>query len=230
MRSLLSLLVEAAYPNEDHDSAAASEPCRTLRLLGLIRGLIDHATRLIASARTLAGTPGFAAFTAPFGTTSLRLLVARFRCAISRAAQLEWKLRGDAGIGSAPQRKTARNAARSRAPRAEPPHKHEAEPVDPELAHLPSAAQIAAEIRRRPVEHVIATICRDLGITPDHTLWQELDRALAAFGVRLTVMPDKPRPPPPVISAQSAPPTRPPQTKRPVCTGPPAAAGLPIAA
>lgn len=223
MRSLLSLLVEAAYPDADRDGVAASEPCRTLRLLGLVRALIDHATRLIATARTLAGTPGYAAFAAPFGFDSFRVLLARFHCAISRAANLEWKLRRDAGLGGVQPRRTVRKTPRTRAPRA-------ATPVDPELAHLPSAAKIAAEVRRHPIEQVIATICRDLGITPDHALWQELDKALAAFGVRLTAEPEEPRPPAPIAAARPEPPPPPPHARRPVCTGPPATVGFGIAA
>ena len=42
------------------------------------------------------------------------------------------------------------------------------------LARLPTAAQIAAEVRRRPAGAVIADICRDLGILPCHPLWREL--------------------------------------------------------
>jgi hypothetical protein len=34
---------------------------------------------------------------------------------------------------------------------------------------------------------VIAGICHDLCIAPDHPLWQEFREALAAFGVTLTV-------------------------------------------
>ena len=112
--------------------------------------------------------------------------------------------------------------------------------VDPELAHLPSVAKIAAEIRCHPIEHVIANICRDLGITPEHALWPELDQALAAFGVSLSAMAEEPEPPqrrtapqrpvPPPMPAPSAPPAAPLQTQPPAGTGPPAADGCSIAA
>ena len=52
----------------------------------------------------------------------------------------------------------------------------------PRLALLPTAEQIADEVRRRPVGAVIADICRDLGIIPTHPLWQELSVAIVWHG------------------------------------------------
>jgi hypothetical protein len=112
---------------------------------------------------------------------------------------------------------------------------------DPDLAHLPSVAQIAAEIRRLPLQQVIAMICRDLGITPDHELWQQLNQALAGFGVSLPVpgserSPTLPRPgatepgaDAPRAEASDAPTQPPPtiavrQARAPLCTGPPVSA------
>jgi hypothetical protein len=104
-------------------------------------------------------------------------------------------------------------------------------------------AQIAAEIRRLPLQQVIATICRDLGITPDHELWQQLNQALAGFGVSLPVAvpehdPAWPRPlasepgaaepgagapsaQTPAAPAQPPPPIAVRQAAAPPCTGPP---------
>ncbi len=42
------------------------------------------------------------------------------------------------------------------------------------LAALPSAEQIATEVRRRPIGAVIADICRDIGIKPNNKLWPEI--------------------------------------------------------
>ena len=56
-------------------------------------------------------------------------------------------------------------------PSRPPPH---ADEPDAGLVRLPTAAQIAAEVRRRPAGAVIADICRDLGILPCHPLWREL--------------------------------------------------------
>lgn len=191
MQSILSYLVEAAYPDAGRDGAAVPEPVRTLRLLGLIRTLIDYGKHLIVTARMQAGTPGFLAFAKTFGTASLKLLIARIGCAISRAVHLEQKLGGTAPAGGPRRPVTTRRAPRARP--AAPATRAQVRPAgpaqDPELAHLPTVAQIVAEIRRHPMEQVIATICRDLGITPEHALWQQLDQALASFGVRLAVAP-----------------------------------------
>jgi len=60
--------------------------------------------------------------------------------------------------------------------------------ADPRLAHLPTQAEIAAQVRRRPVGAVFADICRDLGIVPTHPLWRELTLAVIANGGRLTAL------------------------------------------
>jgi hypothetical protein len=261
--SFLSYLIEAAYPDANRDGTATSEPYRTLHLLGLIRTIIDYGKQLIVTARQRAGTADFLPFAAPFGTASLKLLLARIGCAISRAAHLEQKLQYEAGLGGcympepadpAPGRRTprARSAeatARSHDAGSHAGRSHSARTghaEDPDLAHLPSVAQIAAEIRRLPLQQVIATICRDLGITPDHALWQQLNQALAGFGVSLPVPvaehdPARARPGAAEQGAAepgadapraqtSAPPAQPPppiaarQAAAPPCTGPPGSA------
>ena len=68
----------------------------------------------------------------------------------------------------------------------------QAEPTqaqDPRLACLPTEAEIAAEIRRRPIGAVIVSICEDLGITPgqlDREFWDELAHAIIAYGGSLS--------------------------------------------
>ena len=50
---------------------------------------------------------------------------------------------------------------------------------------LPSAADIAAQVRRRPIGAVIAEICRDLGIPPGMPTpeqWVELSDTIISFG------------------------------------------------
>ena len=49
---------------------------------------------------------------------------------------------------------------------------------------MPTAREIAAEVRRRPIGAVIADICHDLGITPgqlDRATWDELVDAILAY-------------------------------------------------
>jgi hypothetical protein len=253
--SLLSYLIEAAYPNASRDGTAACEPYRTLHLIGLIRTVIDYGKQLIITARQRAGTAEFLAFAAPFGTASLKLLVARIGCAITRAVLLEQKLQYQAGLGGSYRPEPARAAAAHRAPRAAAGARTartrrtvQTGPArDPELAHLPTVAQITAEIRRLPLQQVIATICRDLGITREHELWQQLNQALSSFGVSLPVPePEKSQArsragaegqsaealqaDASATPAQPSPPMARPPAQAPLCTGPPVSAEHPSAA
>ena len=56
--------------------------------------------------------------------------------------------------------------------------------LDPGIC-LPTPEQIAAEVRRRPIGAVIADICRDLGIMPNHPLWRELRDVIIRYGGNL---------------------------------------------
>jgi hypothetical protein len=47
---------------------------------------------------------------------------------------------------------------------------------------MPTAEQIAAEVRRRPIGAVIADICRDLRILPSHPLWRDIQNAINKHG------------------------------------------------
>jgi hypothetical protein len=53
---------------------------------------------------------------------------------------------------------------------------------------MPTAEQIAEEIRRRPIGEVIADICRDLGMVPAHPLWRDLQRAITREGGRYVAL------------------------------------------
>jgi hypothetical protein len=202
MLPLFAALVQAVAPDPDRAGAAASEPHRSIRLIYLVRSLLEYGKELLVTARLRYGTPGFAQFARPFGIADARLLVTRIGQAMRRAAILSDMLARQAGLGrhgrgaparSAPSRRQPRE--RQPAPDAPPPDRRArrtapaADSSAGNLPHgnLPSAAQIAAELRRRPIAEVIAGICHDLGITPDHPLWQEFREALAAFGVTLTV-------------------------------------------
>jgi hypothetical protein len=80
-----------------------------------------------------------------------------------------------------------RDAARQDdAPSAPPRSQRTVRPArpsgDPHYAGWPSIKQLAAELRRRPIAAVLVGICRDLGITPHHPLWQEMSEAITAYG------------------------------------------------
>ena len=147
------------------------------RLLGLVRKLIDHGRQLAAAVgqRSLTDDPVLA--NCRFGTLDIALILSRITLALQRATALEARLlRSAARPDPTPQPPRVSSPRPPRAPREAPAE------ADPRLARLPTAEQIAAEIRRRPVGAVIADICRDLGIMPDHPLWRELRLAIMLHG------------------------------------------------
>lgn len=47
---------------------------------------------------------------------------------------------------------------------------------------LPTIDRIAANVRRQPIGAILADICRDLGITRDHPLWNKWHDAITEYG------------------------------------------------
>jgi hypothetical protein len=156
------------------------QPSRSGRLLSLIRKLIDYGTALAATVRQrVAADPSFAR--TGFGTADLAVIFARIARGLRLAQALEARvLRRAAWLDKEPRPRTARPAPKPRPPASSP-----AEASDPDLAHLPTAEQIAALVRRRPIGAVIADIYRDLGILPSHPLWRDVQQAMREFGVSL---------------------------------------------
>jgi hypothetical protein len=107
------------------------------------------------------------------------LIVARIARGLHLANALEARvLQRAVHLDSGRRPGRARSAAR--AP-GSPVARPVAEAEQP-LAHLPTAEQIAAEIRRRPIGAVVADICRDLGILPSHPLWHDVRLAMIRHG------------------------------------------------
>ncbi len=155
--------------------APTTEPSRAGRLLDLVRKLIDYGKELAATIRQRAVTDPFFAKTY-FGTTDVG---ADPRLHLPRPASRE-RARSESAPGRCPAgRGTAADRARSaaKAPAARP-----ADAADPRLARLPTPAQIAAEVRRRPISAVLADICRDLGIMPSHKLWRDVQLLIIEHG------------------------------------------------
>ena len=175
-------------PHQDHAGAVAAAPSRTARLLGLVRMLMDYGFELVCTLqrRGAANDVSVSAMTRPFGTRNFALILARITRGLRLAGALEERLmrhpipeeKKPAGT-SAPSQRQPR-AARPAA--ARPASRRHLEDPDPRLELLPTAEQIAADIRRRPVGAVIADICRDLGILPGHKLWRELSLAIIDHG------------------------------------------------
>jgi hypothetical protein len=151
------------------EAAIDPKPSRSGRLLSLVRQLIDFGKQLAA---TLRSNPH------PFGTGDIALILARITRGLLRAEALEARIIHTAARLDA-------EPARPRAPCHRSPSTRLAEAGSaPELC-LPTPEQIAAEVRRRPIGAVIADICRDLGIGPDHPLWRELSDLIIYYGGNL---------------------------------------------
>jgi hypothetical protein len=150
------------------EAASDLKPSRAARLLGLVRQLIDYGRQLAA---TLRCNPP------PFGPGDIALILARITHGLLRAEALEARIIRDA----------ARLDAGPVPPRAPSHRKSPPAPgLDPGLdPGMPTSEQIAAEVRRRPIGAVIADICRDLGIMPDHPLWPELRVLIIRHGGNL---------------------------------------------
>jgi hypothetical protein len=168
-------------------------PAAIGRVLTLVRRLIDYGRQLAATAQARAAAPDFGRFAWPFGTVDLAAILARITGGLRRAAALEanLSLRAARGQDLAPPPIRLPAAHTSHAPRQSAPPDAAAEPLpadpaqDPRLARMPTEAEIAALLRRRPVGAVIADICHDLGIMPGHLtreFWGEISHAIIAYG------------------------------------------------
>jgi len=168
-------------PHQDRPATGADAPTRTGRLLGLLRTLIDYGRQLAGTLQQRTAATDTADVTRDFGTFDIGEILARIARGLLRAAALETRLSSrlarqqaaPAAVPSAPSR---------RQPRATPPvDRITRAAADPGLARLPTPEAIAAEVRRRPVGAVIADICRDLGIMPNHPLWRELQALIDEY-------------------------------------------------
>jgi hypothetical protein len=161
--------------------AGVDAPSRSARLLGLVRKLIDYGKELAATIRRRAFTdPQFAS--THFGSADAALILASISRGLHRANALEARIvRSAARLDAAPHAAASPRNPRPPRPAAAPA----AAEADPRLARLPTPAQIAAEVRRRPIGAVLADICRDLGIMPSDPLWRELQLAIICEGGNL---------------------------------------------
>jgi len=145
-------------------------------LLDLVRRLIDYGKELAATLEQRAAENPYFGCRA-FGTRDLTLILASITRGLNRTNALEVRL---IRLAARPENQPRPTMTQRRKPRAGGPARphNEASP----LAQLPTPEQIAAEVRRRPIGAVIADICRDLGILPNHPLWRELESAITHHG------------------------------------------------
>jgi hypothetical protein len=194
-----SATIPVASPAPDPDRACPDAPPqdafpRVGRLLGVVRRLVAFGTNLLNTLQTGASTQRQALTMLAFGTKDLALIIARIKCGLQRAAGLEVRLnlyvKRGRDLQPSPWRLStprARKDADAAAPQAAAPPPP---PVrDEVLALLPSAEEIAVQVRTRPIGVVIGDICRDLGLPPgmmDGVLWRDLTDAFAVCGLSIT--------------------------------------------
>ncbi len=162
-------------------TTADPKPSRASRLIGLVRQLIDYGRQLAATLRNNQH---------PFSASDIALILARITRGLLRAEALEARIiRTAAKLDAEPAPPRAPSHRRS------PPARAAARPTEAATSALvpapgldpgvdpaiPTPEQIAAEVRRRPIGAVIADICRDLGIMPNHPLWRELSHLIIRY-------------------------------------------------
>jgi hypothetical protein len=158
------------------EAASDPKPSRAARLLGLVRQLIDYGRQLAA---TLRCNPP------PFGPGNIALILARITHGLLRAEALEARIIRDAArLDAEPTPLRAPSHRKLQPAQAATARPGDVPGLEPGVC-LPTPEQIAAEIRRRPIGAVIADICRDLGIMPNHPLWPELRELIIRHGGNL---------------------------------------------
>jgi hypothetical protein len=202
-------------------------PSRSAHLRGLVQALIAFASALVENLATPAHPKVHADIARRFGTTNLGLITARIARGLLMAMALNRRLARIAKkLDSPAAQKTSMGAvalrtrpAKPRAPRPSATHPN-ADDAAP-LARLPTAEEIAVQIRHRPIGRVIEDICRDLGILPSDPLWRDLQLPIIANGGNLVRLFKQVSKRVTSYAAMLFPPQEPPTPRALTATGPP---------
>jgi hypothetical protein len=176
---------DTTRPDPSPDRPAARTPNPIGQLIDLVRKLMDYGANLAATLHQRAAANDLSRFTHVFGTRDIALIMARITRGLLLATALQARLIARIDRKERVQQPTGTtitSAAPPRKPRTAPRAPRREWQPDPRLAGMPTAEEIAAEVRRRPVGAVIADICRDLGILPASPLWRELSFAIMTNG------------------------------------------------
>lgn len=156
---------------DPYQARCATPFTRTIRLLNIVRSLIafgqDLAERLKRN-----HSPEAAIREAPrFGTANIALMLQRILHGLRLAEALEIKL------ANRPEPvRTASSAPRKLSgPRPKAPR-----PTEADSTALPTAEDIAQQLRTRPIHAVLLEICSNLGVLPSDPLWWEITSAVNA--------------------------------------------------
>jgi hypothetical protein len=173
----------ATTTKSDPDRAALP---RVACMLRLVHKLVAYGTTLLTALQQGGASHRRTVAVWRFGTKDLALIIARITCGLQRAAALEVRLNRYVARGADLPLPSPRSSA------AGPRQAARADAAVPEraalLAALPSAEEIARQVRTRSLGVVITDICRDLGLTPgaiEATLWDALMEAVMECGIDL---------------------------------------------
>lgn len=163
----------------DPSPARANDGSPTGRVLVLVRALIVYGQQLLDGLRQPHPDPMLAI---GFGPITLASIIARVLRALRIAAALEERL-----LRPERKREAAADTPSPRTPSVRKPREagRKAARWDDD-DRMPTAEQIAAMLRGRPVGSVLVDICRDLGIGPRHPLWRDLRYAIMDTGGDVT--------------------------------------------
>lgn len=167
------------HPDPPQDQAPIPESTRTTRLLGVVQALIAFGKQLAATLQSSPSADTLFWITGRFGTTDIKLILARITRGLRLAAALETKL---ASRADRAQPIRASGTSSPRKPRSRRPETPRQNNEDSVLANLPTSEEIAEQLRRYPVHVVLRKLCSDLGIIGADPLWQDIQRVLDENG------------------------------------------------
>ena len=170
------------------DRAGKPVPEGIAAVLVLVRILLEYGRHLAATLEHRATARSFSVIAQFFGTAQVPAILARIARGILRATALEHVLLARAARGRdlvvLQPRWRAEPAAPPALQQPPAPQPPKPRPARPELPEFPSLEQLETEIRRRPIGHAMADICRDLGISPslcEGRFWTALYCAIAWY-------------------------------------------------
>ena len=172
-------------PKQDRPSKPMPEGIAAV--LVLVRILLEYGRHLTETLEHRAAARSFSVIAQFFGTARLPAILARLSHGILRAMALESVLLARAARGRdlvifQPRFRAERPAAAPQPAAEQTPPKPR--PVRAELPEYPTLEQLQADIRRRPIGHAMADICRDLGVSSslcDGRFWTSLYCAIAWY-------------------------------------------------
>lgn len=163
----------------------ADRPSRFAPLIFLVRRIIDYGKQLAASLQHPTPTTNLDQVARTFGSYDFGQILASIMRGLHRARELQDRLvRLDAEPPPEPQPEPA-YADVVVTPIGPRPAINRMRMATPEQVARRHATALDPSGNNKPIGEVLADICRDLGILPDHPLWRELFHAILQHGGRL---------------------------------------------